>query len=884
VSPAKRPFHIAAASAAAGLALSPAPPGIALATAAVAAAAILVAAHIPPRIAPGADRPAAAPDPSGGDPPDSAALAPRAAASGSLALAAIAAALVLAGAAAGDARLAAIDAPFARIRDGPVEGLRVHLATRSRPSAFGASVEVEVAAGPLRGVRLLMRVPRWASLPRGVEIGHELVVDGRLRVLRMQGDEPSTSAAHASRFDGGGDAGFDFSAHLRRRGIGAELLLDRARATGKRRGGVAGVLEGMRRRAERAVAAGLPEAEAALARGMVLGQDEEIDESSRQDWRDAGLAHLLAVSGQNVMLLVALALPVLALGGAGPRARGAALLVLVALYVPLAGAGPSLQRAGVMGMAGIAAMTLSRPASRWYALLLAAAATLALNPRVSADPGWQLSFVAVAGILTMGRPLARVLGDAGTELLPHPPKPLASALARGIADAVAITLAATIATAPIVAFHFGAVPVSGLVANLLALPAVAPAMWLGMVKAALGISGAALPPADALADLLGPLAQVPLGYLEGLAERCADLPGGRLTLPLHSPATVCAAYALIGLTALAARRLLRRRHARGGREDSPVAGGGRSRTGGEDSPVAGGRRSRPGFAERAAAWRRARRSFRVAVVVLVLLALGLATAAGLGSPSPPGDLTVRFLDIGQGDATLIQHPDGTAVLFDGGPPEGGVTRLLRRAGVRRLAVVVATHASRDHHGGLVDVLDRYPVGLLLDGGDGNPHPGLQAVRDEAAARGVKTVEAIAPMSLRAGGLAIRVLSPLPRPDGPAPEDPNPRAVVAIVSSGAFDLFLSADAESEALLPLGLPDVEAMKVPHHGSSDPGLPEVLDHLHPEIAGIEVGQNTYGHPAPSTLSALKHAGVTTYRTDRDGTVTLTVTHGQMNVTTEH
>jgi competence protein ComEC len=140
------------------------------------------------------------------------------------------------------------------------------------------------------------------------------------------------------------------------------------------------------------------------------------------------------------------------------------------------------------------------------------------------------------------------------------------------------------------------------------------------------------------------------------------------------------------------------------------------------------------------------------------------------------------------------------------------------------------------------------------------------------------------MTLHAGGLVIRVLSPSPRPAGPAPEDPNPRAVVAIVSSGAFDLLLSADAESEALLPLDLPDVEAMKVPHHGSSDPGLPEVLDRLRPEIAGIEVGLNTYGRPAPSTLAALDRAEVTTYRTDRDGTVTLTVKHGQMNVTTEH
>ena len=181
------------------------------------------------------------------------------------------------------------------------------------------------------------------------------------------------------------------------------------------------------------------------------------------------------------------------------------------------------------------------------------------------------------------------------------------------------------------------------------------------------------------------------------------------------------------------------------------------------------------------------------------------------------------------------------------------------------------------------MLARYPVGLLLDGGDGSADPGFQAVRDEAARRGIRRVAAVAPLTLRAGGLLIQILSPPPRPPGPAPEDPNPRAVVAVVSSGAFDLLLSADAESEALLPLDLPDVEAMKVPHHGSADPGLPSVLERLRPQVAAIEVGPNTYGHPTPSTLAALERADVTTYRTDRDGTVTLTVERGRMQVQTE-
>jgi competence protein ComEC len=656
-----------------------------------------------------------------------------------------------------------------------------------------------------------------------VRVGDELRVEGRLKAL----------ARHS-----------DFAAYLRARGVAAELLLDRARPTGRRRGGVAGALDRMRERAERAVVAGMDASEGALLRGMVLGQDDAIDAAVREDFRDSGLAHLLAVSGQNVMLLAALALPGLALAGLGLRARIAALAGLIALYVPLAGAGPSLQRAGVMGLAGIAAMAASRPASRSYALLLAAAATLAWNPRAWADPGWQLSFAAVAGILLLGVPLSRTLRRLAEDL--KAPRAAAGVLA----DGVAITVAATLATAPLLAYHFGSVPVAGLPANLLALPAVAPAMWLGMLKIALGQAGAAGAPA---AEALGWLAAIPVGCIASLSERFADLPGGRLGLPLRSPLAVAGAYA-----ALVAAALLIRRAAR------PLE---------------------PHLAERAARWRRFPRTRRVALATALASALLAAGAEALDGPDPPGELTVRFLDVGQGDATLIQHPDGTAVLFDGGPPEAGVARLLRRAGVERLAALVATHASRDHHGGLVEVLRRYPVGVLLDGGDGTADPGFNAVLREATRRGVRRVAATAPLSLAlAGGeLRLHVLAPAPRPPGPAPEDPNPRAVVALVSSGAFDLLLSADAESESLLPLPLSDLDAMKVPHHGSSDPGLPDLLERIDPEVAAIEVGANTYGHPAPSTLAALDRAGVRTYRTDRDGTVTLTVDAAEVRVETQ-
>jgi competence protein ComEC len=259
-----------------------------------------------------------------------------------------------------------------------------------------------------------------------------------------------------------------------------------------------------------------------------------------------------------------------------------------------------------------------------------------------------------------------------------------------------------------------------------------------------------------------------------------------------------------------------------------------------------------------------------AAVAAALAAVLVAIAA---PPPPPERLTVSFLDVGQGDATLVQHPDGTAVLFDGGPPEGRVARLLRKAGVRALDALVMTHASRDHHGGLPEVVERFPVGLVLDGGDGTRDPDFRSAVEAAEHRGAKRVAAIAPMSVRVGALEVEVLSPGPRPPGPPPEDPNPRAVVAVVRSEDFELLLSGDAESPALAPLALPDVDAMKVPHHGSADPGLPDLLRRLRPEVAAIPVGPNTYGHPAPETVAALRDAGVSTLRTDLHGTVRLAV-----------
>jgi competence protein ComEC len=300
--------------------------------------------------------------------------------------------------------------------------------------------------------------------------------------------------------------------------------------------------EEIRGRAEVALGRSMPAREAALARGFVLGEDEAVDEATVEDFRRAGLSHLLAVSGQNVALLALLVMPMLAALGMPLRTRLVWVLGAIVVYVPLAGAGPSILRAGVMGGLTVLATLVGRRSSRLFGLAAAAVVTLAIEPSVAGDVGWQLSFAAVLGIVAFAVPLRRAIaGRVG---------------ARGwrgaLAEGAAVTLAATLATAPLIAFHFESLSTTTLAANLLALPAVAPAMWLGMLAAI----GGQVPgfPVTVLNALAAPL----LAYIAQVAAWCGRPSWAYLHLRLGIGGLV-ASYAAIAGVALAIPTL-RRRH------------------------------------------------------------------------------------------------------------------------------------------------------------------------------------------------------------------------------------------------------------------------------------------------------------------------------------
>jgi competence protein ComEC len=700
----------------------------------------------------------------------------------------------LGGLLAGAARLEVIDAGALEARPGTAATVTGTVAATPRRYGGDVSVRVDTPAG-----RVLIVAPERVP---------DLTVGGRVRA------EGSLSEPEPWR-----------AGELRRRGIAMVLRADQIEPTPGRRDGLAGRVDLIRERAEAALDRGMPEREAALARGFVLGEDDRIDADVREDFRRSGLAHLLAVSGQNVILLALLAWPLLALLGLTLRARLVAVLVLVAIYVPVTGAGPSIQRAAVMGGAGLVAALADRPRSRWYALLLAATVTLAANPRAAGDVGWQLSFAAVIGILLWSHRLATAIAGDSPRTTPR----------RAVAEGIAVTAAATVATGPLMAHHFDAFSLAALPANLLALPAVAPAMWLGMLS---GIAGQVpLVPVEPL-NWLNSLC---LAYIAQVARWTATPDWALLEVSLASPLAVAAAYAALVAGVEAVLVWLRRRRGLGPRGES-------------GSPSSSGRRvARVGMAALSAA-------------ALLLAALALMRPQPEESASPDA-LVVRVLDVGQGDSILLDPPRGEPVLVDTGPPGSGVAERLRELEIESLAAVVITHDASDHTGGLAEVLDSIRVPRVVTGPDG-PHR-------VASADGAAPVELAEGGELDSGELRLTALWPPTELTAAAGDDPNRISLVLLAEWRHFSMLLAADAEAE-MAPIATEPVDVLKVAHHGSEDAGLDSFLDRAVPKLAVISVGDNSYGHPTPETLAELREQDVPTLRTDEAGEVELEVDAG--------
>jgi competence protein ComEC len=652
-----------------------------------------------------------------------------------------------------------------------------------------------VVTGPARRTQFALRAPAQVVRFGDEELRERVLLElppgrappqGAILELRARPVEPR-----------GPETGFDERAWLARQGIHVVLRGENPRVIG-RRGGIGGVADRLHAHVEQTLARATAGERRAVLTGIVLGEEGGIDTSLRDAFRASGLTHLLAVSGQNVAITAIGVVWVARLAGIG-RIAGEGLAILVVLAYALAvGWQPSVVRAAVAGILASLGWITARPRDRWHAMAVGALVLLAWTPTAGLDPGFQLSFAAVAAIFLA---VPRVAGVPDAYPVP-----------RGVWDVLVVAVACGLVTAPIVWLHFGSVALWTVPANLAAEPAMPPLIALSLAAAAFE------PVLPGVATSLAWLA----GWCAAWIAFVARVVSGWPSAQIHS------AVALTAVLALAA------------------------------APV--GVRRLPRY----------RRG--VAAVGLVSVALTLAAAACAFRPvpswAPPQGLRVTFLDVGQGDSALVEAPGG-AVLVDEGPPEADVAGQLRAMGVRALTAIVLTHPQRDHIGGAAAVLDGLRVGEVEDPGIEAPSADHDAAMAAARRRHVPVEIVHEGDTFRIGKLRLRILWP-DEPGLPS-EDPNQHAVVALASYGATDVLLTADAESDVTGRLRIPPVEVLKVAHHGSEDPGLPDLLRTLRPRLAVISVGNgNDYGHPRPETIAALRaEPGLETLRTDESGRI---------------
>jgi competence protein ComEC len=524
------------------------------------------------------------------------------------------------------------------------------------------------------------------------------------------------------------------------------------------------------------------------------------------------LANAFAVSGTTHLLaisgfnmtLVGTGVALALRGRARPTACAIATVAAIVMYSVLVGLAPSVMRAALMASVASCGLASGRRAATANALCVAVTAMLFADPGAISDLGFVLSAAATAGLVLWQAPLAARFAS-----LPGP-----------LREGLATTLAATAPTLPVVAAAFGRVSVVSPLANLVAVPLFPPLMLTG---AAASVVGAIAP------EVARPVALAAYGCalaLRSVVELFAALPLAALSVPSGPVTGVVVALALV----LVAR----------------------------GAPMIRWRPRVPFLA---------RPSF--AVPRAALLAVPAVVVAGaLAWPGADPEVRVRALDVGQGDAYLVELGAAT-VLIDGGPDPA---RLMEQLGAslppwrRRIDVLVLTHAHLDHGAGLLAVLDRYEVGMTLEPAGLNP-----GALTELWAAGVARAHAVrhvvrAGQRVRVADAVITVLSP---EDDPRVDTPS---LILRVERGRFSALFMGDATDEALATLLL-DPERLRSrlyipPHHGAATPHGETLARAVRPEVALISVGAgNRYGHPTPDTLAAL--AGITTFRTDRDGTV---------------
>ena len=562
-----------------------------------------------------------------------------------------------------------------------------------------------------------------------------------------------------------------------------------------------------------------PEDVAPLMKALLTGNKREYyaDEAVSTAMKTAGFSHIVAVSGMHVAFLVT------ALGLISRSKRRTAILgiPLIVLFMAMIGFTPSVTRAGIMQCMLLLAPLLRRENDPPTSLAAAGLLLLLINPRAIAGAGFQLSFAAMAGLIFCSDRVYRwLLPERPAQDKSAKKRAVPRAIARSVCSIAAASAGAMIFTTPIAAWRFGFVPLYSIFTNLLCLWAMSLAFTLGYPVCLLGL----------LHPALGAAAGWVVGWLPRytvfIVRHIAKMPYAALFMGA-APARwwLLSVYLLFG-----SAYFLRKKGA----------------------------------------------PFRPLPPLLLSLA-GLVLVIWIGLPRLPGEIELTAIDVGQGQSFAVMTKNA-AVLIDcgsvGEPTNAGdlAADYLLSYKRSRLDLLVLTHFHADHANGVSRLMRRVDVERLAYPTDCEQNVYMDQILALCAAEGVELLPISVNTMVRMDGLELELFAPI------GTGEVNEHGLLVRGDWGDFEFLVTGDAGAEVEQALcaanDLGDMELLVVGHHGSRYSTCDELLEDITPETAFISVGAgNEYGHPTEEVLRRLADHGIQVFRTDLDGTISLSL-----------
>jgi len=602
----------------------------------------------------------------------------------------------------------------------------------------------------------------------------------------------------------------------------------------------------------------LPEPQCSLAQALLLGIRDNISASLVNDFARTGTTHIMAISGLHISIVTGVFLS-MGVSLFGRQRYFYLILPLFAVwgYTLLSGSSPSAMRAAIMATLFLLAEGTGRQRSAPVALIFAAAIMVGIQPALLGSLSFQLSFLGMSGLIF----LAPWFHDRGVRLIGNVILLKNSGFTTAIIDSVAVSLGAVIATAPLIAYYFQTFSLATLPATILILPVITPVIILSFIVALVGVY---LVP---LAYVLSWVVWLFIGYMIIIIECFARLPYVALPVNINVPGLWL--YYILLVLVISHRAIIR-----------------------ELSNIIPYIMMKISSIKTAIFSLSSRKSFRKWTLVTTGIILVLLWVAVLTLPDD--DLHVSFLDVGQGDAILIQQ-GSQQILIDGGPGAEKINLALGEMMPfwdHRIELVVLTHAQDDHISGLVSVLQRYDIDAVIEPGVAYDTDMYRKWLELIDRNNIDCIMAQSGQYIDMGdGVKIDILHPQNEISAATESDINNSSVVLRLVKDKASFLFTGDIEETVeydILHRNSKELQStvLKVAHHGSDSSTSPLFLDMVNPQIAVISVGENNrFGHPDSGVVSRLeeKLGDGNVYLTTQRGTITFITDGARIWVETE-